>query len=468
MKKEIYIQIPEPCHEDWNKMTPVDQGKYCQSCCKEVVDFSVMTDQEIISFISKPRGKTCGNFAGDQLNRIITEPAVPAKKKFWVVMLSFLLPLAISFKGKAQFRKKKSVDTTQTSTVHEPDKPTRGKVAVTKCKVESMTQLRGDTIVVDEAQKSYEIVGTVTDEKGNRLEGATVSILNTKARTATNSVGTFRISARANVSLSISYVGFETSNLQITSSSLNQPIAIALKPIANELVGMVGLISFETYNDRIDYPEPMSINFTGNILDTSGNPIASASIELIGTSKGTAANPTGEFNLYVAKERKLKLRISALGFETKEITLTSKEAKQKQNFILTPQPKILEEVVITALPTISCYRLGGAVSVVRREDIKAVIVDTIVNLIKPSKIKIYPNPVTKNSFVKVKLSEKGIYQLSLIDNEGKVIQQNKFTISSKNMAYQLELPASITAGMYYLKVVEEKTHKQYTQKLVVQ
>jgi len=102
MKKELYIQIPEPCHEDWNKMSPADQGRYCQSCCKEVVDFSMMTDQQIIHFLSKPRGKTCGNFNSDQLNRIITEPATPAKKKFWAMMLSFLLPLFVVNKGKAQ------------------------------------------------------------------------------------------------------------------------------------------------------------------------------------------------------------------------------------------------------------------------------------------------------------------------------------------------------------------------------
>jgi len=204
------------------------------------------------------------------------------------------------------------------------------------------------------------------------------------------------------------------------------------------------------------------------VIETSGNPIPSASVEIIGTPQGTAANENGAYGLLISKKPNIKLRISALGFTTKEIALVSASDSTSLNISLVPEQKLLDEVVVVSFPKISSYRLGGAVSIVRMEEMRTVIADTITNLIKPSEIKLYPNPVSKNSFVNVKLVQKGSYQLTVIDNSGNVIQQNRFIISAKHMAYQLELPESIAAGMYYIKVVEESTNKQYTQKLIVQ
>ena len=45
MQKQTSLYIPKPCHEDWNKMTPTQQGKFCSSCSKQVIDFSLMSDQ---------------------------------------------------------------------------------------------------------------------------------------------------------------------------------------------------------------------------------------------------------------------------------------------------------------------------------------------------------------------------------------------------------------------------------------
>ncbi|MGL5275623.1 carboxypeptidase-like regulatory domain-containing protein [Myroides sp.] len=53
------IEIPEPCHEDWNLMTPQDKGRHCAVCDKVVVDFSKASKQEIINHIKK-EGKICG------------------------------------------------------------------------------------------------------------------------------------------------------------------------------------------------------------------------------------------------------------------------------------------------------------------------------------------------------------------------------------------------------------------------
>ena len=39
------IEIPEPCHADWDAMRPEAQGKFCLECRKTVHDLSSMTDE---------------------------------------------------------------------------------------------------------------------------------------------------------------------------------------------------------------------------------------------------------------------------------------------------------------------------------------------------------------------------------------------------------------------------------------
>lgn len=65
MQEQLILQIPEPCHEDWNKMTPVEQGRHCAVCQKNVVDFTNETDDTIIDFFKNYSGKTCGRFTDE-------------------------------------------------------------------------------------------------------------------------------------------------------------------------------------------------------------------------------------------------------------------------------------------------------------------------------------------------------------------------------------------------------------------
>ncbi len=50
-------------------MTSTSKGRFCDSCCKEVIDFTLMTDQQILDHISRSRNNICGRLASDQLNR---------------------------------------------------------------------------------------------------------------------------------------------------------------------------------------------------------------------------------------------------------------------------------------------------------------------------------------------------------------------------------------------------------------
>ena len=71
MEKKHTITIPEPCHENWNKMTPKDNGRFCLSCSKTVIDFTSMLPEEVQHFFIQNQNKNiCGRFKKSQLDTI--------------------------------------------------------------------------------------------------------------------------------------------------------------------------------------------------------------------------------------------------------------------------------------------------------------------------------------------------------------------------------------------------------------
>lgn len=70
MKHPVKITIPDPCHENWDAMTPVQQGRYCGACQKTVIDFTLMSDGQILDVFKKAGGRhPCGRYLPSQLDR---------------------------------------------------------------------------------------------------------------------------------------------------------------------------------------------------------------------------------------------------------------------------------------------------------------------------------------------------------------------------------------------------------------
>ncbi|MBS1637428.1 MAG: hypothetical protein JST26_16045 [Bacteroidetes bacterium] len=60
---EPIVFIPEPCPVKWNSMSSSDQGRHCQVCATEVVDFSKMPLEDITNYFkSRPTEKICGRY----------------------------------------------------------------------------------------------------------------------------------------------------------------------------------------------------------------------------------------------------------------------------------------------------------------------------------------------------------------------------------------------------------------------
>ncbi|MBP4139461.1 hypothetical protein [Flavobacterium geliluteum] len=71
MERKFKLAIPEPCSEDWNQMAPAENGRFCASCVKTVVDFSAMLPAEVQQFFIQNQNQTiCGRFKTSQLDTI--------------------------------------------------------------------------------------------------------------------------------------------------------------------------------------------------------------------------------------------------------------------------------------------------------------------------------------------------------------------------------------------------------------
>jgi hypothetical protein len=100
------ITIPKPCDQQWEQMNTVNGGRQCESCCKTVIDFTSMTNNEIVAHLAV-KGNVCGRFNVDQparLNRSLKPSG--SGNKLWkkLRIVAFIAGLFSSIKADAQIK----------------------------------------------------------------------------------------------------------------------------------------------------------------------------------------------------------------------------------------------------------------------------------------------------------------------------------------------------------------------------
>jgi hypothetical protein len=61
------IEIPNPCNENWSKMTSTEKGMHCSKCNKEVIDFTHLSNYQLAKKINQ-KNIVCGRFLSSQIN----------------------------------------------------------------------------------------------------------------------------------------------------------------------------------------------------------------------------------------------------------------------------------------------------------------------------------------------------------------------------------------------------------------
>lgn len=197
MKKlaAFQIDIPQPCTQSWDDMTPDGSGRHCDSCMKTVIDFTTWSDAELFNYFTPNRGTVCGRFLNTQLRRPIQIPYQPHSRLYRIaVAMGFTLMFVYAPEVRAQYKVPMVV----------PDSVVGPDFARKSCTTHDSDGLA-------------EIRGVVMDNKKEPLVNATVQLFqNGKAKggTITDFDGAYSIKGldSGSYELKVSYIGYKTTN----------------------------------------------------------------------------------------------------------------------------------------------------------------------------------------------------------------------------------------------------------------
>jgi hypothetical protein len=196
------VQIPNPCNENWNKMTPTEKGAFCMSCQKEVLDFTNKSDYQLAKLLDS-KTKLCGKFKPEQLNR-----EIPSVKNTYYSKLTTLFGVSVLLAMSTPvYANHNSTDT----------------IAIVEQNVNKNLAEKS------EIQKdSIQVSGQVFYEK-EPLPGANIIVKGKTYGTQTDSNGIFNLKIPKEQNgkypdIEISYVGFESQLIQVNHTTGFQKI----------------------------------------------------------------------------------------------------------------------------------------------------------------------------------------------------------------------------------------------------
>ncbi|TCC92091.1 carboxypeptidase regulatory-like domain-containing protein [Pedobacter frigiditerrae] len=183
--KAIAIKIAEPCNQNWELMDSRNDGRFCESCNKCVVDFSNHTNSEIIKFLSSSKNDVCGRLTNTQLNQLNYYSLIKPSNKNWLKYLGVLaigISMIVSEANAINLKKP----------IEFANSPLNRKI-------------------ISKTNQIKMIYGYVYDENQKPISGARVVITNTKLFATTDNNGRYEILLTKN---------FDTKNNIIKINSL--------------------------------------------------------------------------------------------------------------------------------------------------------------------------------------------------------------------------------------------------------
>lgn len=296
-------------------MSPQEQGRYCGSCCKTVVDFSMMTNKEMVDYISKASHHVCGRFSNDQLNKPL--PVTNNKKRYsFTYLWNVLLATLLITKANAQVKPAKPKNP---QTVKTPLQPTMGIIANVPDKSIGVIPL--------------EVRGTVFDSATSQpLPGASIRIKKTTRGIAADSLGNFslHLEKKDGRILECSAVGYEPQTLVIDNNTNWQNLQIFLKPAIADLkavsvypsIGCSRLTGGLSYGYRISKAEKIKRNINDWMpkkdVKVYPNPVARGN----NIQASLALQEPGDYKLELMNTNGQVLLIQPVIMQTKEQVIT--------------------------------------------------------------------------------------------------------------------------------------------------
>lgn len=224
---KIKVTIPKPCHEDWNQMTPVEQGRACEICQKNVLDFTQKSDVEIHEILNSQPKKICARFKSEQLDRWFVAERIP-QNSIWKSIVAAGIFAFLGHQGV-----KGNNPQIPVSTYQEPTRSVRNSIEIPN----------NDSIT----EGGVVISGTITDSTTHEsLPFANVYIAGGKWGTQTGFEGEFSFTVPDSLLgqkmiLQVSFLGYPHENIEITIQENMKPLKIRMTEDSN-LIGDVVIL----------------------------------------------------------------------------------------------------------------------------------------------------------------------------------------------------------------------------------
>lgn len=231
MKRQEYIlKIDKPCEQEWNSMMPDGKGKYCSHCSKTVIDFTNLTDNQVVQFIEKTSGKFCGRLSNAQLNRIL-ETSQNSNYSYLYKILTGLLLLGGAKNIDAQSNINTEIEIS--TLLDNKEFKEQNEVNIETLPDSSMNYIEG--VVLDSATKKP-------------LDYVTIRLKGAKTNVSTDENGRFKmfvpeyILASGNLTLVVTYIGYEKAEFTIDATKLPITTELLLNSQETVLQGEVIII----------------------------------------------------------------------------------------------------------------------------------------------------------------------------------------------------------------------------------
>lgn len=166
------IKIDEPCHENWDEMTPQEKGRFCGACQKLVIDLTSYSDQEVIDFFKEKKYNVCGQLNQSQIDRDLIPVVESNSNKFRKGLI------AASFAG--------SLLATQPVMAQSQNSPIQTEQDAERKENSDREKERWEETVL------FHIKGKVLNASGKPVVGALIKINSDEAKTDKN--GKFELS----------------------------------------------------------------------------------------------------------------------------------------------------------------------------------------------------------------------------------------------------------------------------------
>lgn len=203
---------------------------------------------------------------------------------------------------------------------------------------------------------------------------------------------------------------------------------------------------------------------SGAVVDESNQPIVAASVMIKNSQKGTITDSAGKFLLSTI-DNKVTVVVSCVGFETKEITMST---NNNQPIVLKMSNATLVEVMVVGYGKMKMLSgIVGGISVYRKVTILDSIPITFAKVFKNEAFTTYPNPAAKNGTINLAIKEAGMYDVQVLNNQSKLLNSQQHVTLSTKQVVQFAVPSGALSGVYYIRLINTSNRKQWVDKLVI-